>query len=150
MNLNYIIKLLEELYPERSSDDWDNSGGQIINFEKDIKNILLTLDISDKLINFAVENNSDLIISHHPMFFGGLHKIDIKTYKGKIIKKIIDNEINIYSMHTNFDMAAQGMTKLIAEKLGYDYFDVLKVEDIDTGRGYGGVIDLKKEFTKDE
>lgn len=150
MNLNYIIKLLEELYPERNSDDWDNSGGQIINFEKDIKNIVVTLDISDKLIDFAIEKKADLIISHHPMFFGGLDKIDISTYKGKLIKKIIDNEINIYSMHTNFDMATQGMTKLIGQKLGYEHFDLLKIKDIDKDIGYGGIIDLKKDLKKDE
>src|SRR6056297_1410839 len=145
MNISYIIKILDELYPESYSDDWDNSGGQIINFKKDIKNIVVSLDVSDKLIDFAVENKADLIISHHPMFLGGLDKIDIETYKGKIIKKIIDNEINIYSMHTNFDMAREGMTKLIAKKLGYDHFDVLKIEDIGKGIGYGGVIDLKKD-----
>ncbi len=149
MNLSYIVKLLEELYPKNYSDDWDNSGGQIINFEKDIKNIVVSLDITDKLIEFSIKNNADLIISHHPMFFGGLDSIDVNTYKGKMIKKIIDNEINIYSMHTNFDMASQGMTKLITKKLGYDYFDVLKAQD-DKGIGYGGVLDLGKDFEKND
>ncbi len=150
MNLKYIIKLFEELYPERYSDDWDNSGGQVINFEKDINNVVIALDISDKLIDFAVENKADLIISHHPIFFSGIDKIDISTYKGKMIKRIIDNEINIYSMHTNFDMANLGMTKLIAKKLGYDYFEILKTKDIDKNIGYGGIIDLKKDLNKDE
>jgi len=84
------------------------------------------------------------------MFFGGLEKIDISTYKGKMIKKIIDNEINIYSMHTNFDMANLGMTNLIGQKLGYDHFDLLKTKDIDKDIGYGGIIDLKKDLKKDE
>ncbi|MDW7669744.1 MAG: Nif3-like dinuclear metal center hexameric protein [Bacillota bacterium] len=150
MNLIYIIKLLEELYPEMDSDDWDNSGGQVINFDKDIKNIIVTLDISDKLIDYAFKNKADLIISHHPMIFGGLNKIDISTYKGKMIKRIMDNEINIYSMHTNFDMANLGMTKLIAKKLGYDYFEVLKTKDIDREIGYGGIIDLKEDLNRDE
>jgi len=146
MNLNYIINLLEELFPKEYSDNWDNSGGQIFNFNKDIYKIVVALDVTDELINFAVENEADLIISHHPMFFGDFKKIDIKTYKGKIIKNIIDNEINIYSIHTNFDMATQGMTKLLTKKLGYDYFDILKTNDTDKNIGYGGVIDLGKNF----
>src|SRR6056297_2872256 len=150
MNLSYIVKLLEELYPKNYSDKWDNSGGQIINFDKDIKSIVISLDITDKLIEFSIKNNADLIISHHPMFLGGLDSIDMSTYKGKMIKKIIDNEINIYSMHTNFDMASKGMTKLITKKLGYDYFDVLKIQDVDKVIGYGGVLDLGKDFKKND
>lgn len=150
MDLKYIIKLLEELYPEKCADDWDNSGGQIINFDKDIEKIIITLDVSDKLLEFAVDKKADLIISHHPMFFGGIDNIDIGTYKGKMIKKIIDNEINIYSMHTNFDMASQGMTKLIAKKLGYKHFEVLKKKDLEKGTGYGGIVDLGKDLKKDD
>ena len=150
MNLNYIIKFLDELYPKEYSDSWDNSGGQIINFEKDIKNIVISLDISDELIDYAVKNKADLIISHHPMFFSGLNCIDLSTYKGEMVKSIVNNEINVYSMHTNFDMGKQGMTELIAKKLGYDYFDVLKIEDIDKGIGYGGVLDLKRDMNEKE
>jgi dinuclear metal center YbgI/SA1388 family protein len=140
--------LLEELFPKEYSDSWDNSGGQIFNFNKDIKKIVVALDVTDELINLAVENKVDLIISHHPIFFEGIKEINIKTYKGQIIKDIIDNEINIYSMHTNFDMANQGMTKLLTKKLGCDYFDVLKINDADKNIGYGGVIDLGKDFEK--
>jgi len=150
MNLKYIVKLLRDLFPEKESDSWDNSGGQIINFDKDIKKVLISLDISDKLIDISIEKDVDLIISHHPMFFGGLNNIDISSYKGKMIKKLINNEINVYSIHTNFDMAAEGMTKLITNKLGYEHFKVLKIQDIEKGTGYGGVIDLEEELKKDE
>ncbi|MFO7888016.1 MAG: Nif3-like dinuclear metal center hexameric protein [Eubacteriales bacterium] len=150
MNLNCIIKFLDKLYPKEYSDSWDNSGGQIINFEKDIKNIIISLDISDELIDYAVKNKADLIISHHPMFFRDLNRIDLSTYKGKMVKSIINNEINIYSMHTNFDMGTKGMTELIADKLGFKEFRVLKIENTDKGLGYGGVLDLKRDMTQEE
>lgn len=118
-------------------EDWDNSGLQIGDLGNDINNIMLTLDISREVVDYAVSCNADLIITHHPLLFSSLKSIDYGTYEGKIIRRLIANNINLYSMHTSFDMANLGVNHKLAEKLMIGKYDVLHAVDKD--RGYGGI-----------
>jgi dinuclear metal center YbgI/SA1388 family protein len=99
---------------------------------------MLTLDINIESVEFAINNNIDLIITHHPLLFSSLKSIDFSTYDGKIIQKLIKNNINLYSMHTSFDMADLGVNQKLAEKLKIMNFDVLHIVNSDNS-GYGGI-----------
>lgn len=124
-----------ELKPQEA---WDNSGLQIGDYNDDINNIMLTMDVDQKIIECAIYNNVELIITHHPFLFSGLKSIDFSTYEGKLIRNMINNNINLYSMHTNYDMAAFGVTYQLSEILGIKTYDVLHVVNPD-GSGYGGI-----------
>lgn len=99
---------------------------------------MLILDIDFETVEYAVNNNIDLIITHHPLLFSTLKSIDFNTYEGKMIQTLIKNNINLYSMHTNFDSAELGVNKKLAEKLNIKDYDVLHVLYNDNS-GYGGI-----------
>lgn len=103
---------------------------------------MLTLDIDFDCVEYAVKHNIDFIITHHPFLFSALKSIDFSTYEGKIIQKLIKNNINLYSMHTSFDSAEMGVNKKLAEKLNIKSHEVLHVTNSDNS-GYGGIAQIE-------
>ena len=109
-----IIKKIEKFAPLETAQEWDNSGWQINLHNKETNKIFLALDITEEAIDEAVKNHCDLIISHHPLFFNPVRKIE-----EPFIIKAIQNNIQIYSAHTNLDIAKGGMSDTLAEKCGF-------------------------------
>lgn len=112
-----VIRKLEEIAPKKLAEEWDNVGLQIGSLSKDIKKVLLVLDINMDVVEEVIENEVDMIISHHPMFFDPIKTIDMDTYKGKMIDKIIKNDIVVYSAHTNLDASNKGVNDALSEVL---------------------------------
>lgn len=138
MNLDSIINLLSDEVKLKTHESWDNSGLQIGSKEVYINKIMLTLDLDLEAAEHAVKERADLIITHHPFFFSSIKKIDIDTYDGKIIKMLIINNINLYSMHTSYDMADKGVNYDLAKKLNISDYKILHPVNIDKS-GYGGI-----------
>lgn len=113
-----IIDLIEKIAPEDSQVEWDNSGLQIGDRNLEINGVLLVLDITDKSVDYAINNGYNFLLSHHPLFFSDLKSIDFSTYKGNLIKKIIENNLFIYSAHTNLDASDRGVNFELANKIG--------------------------------
>lgn len=122
----------------KQQEAWDNSGLQIGDFNNDISNIMLTLDMDLEALDYAINNNIDLIITHHPFFFSPIKSVDFSTYEGEIIRGMIINGISLYSMHTSFDMADYGVNTKLAEILNINNYDVLHPVGRDLS-GYGGI-----------
>jgi len=143
--------LLEDSLKLKKQEDWDNSGLQIGNMDCNIKTVMLTLDLDLNTVNYAKDKNVDLILAHHPFLFDSIKSIDLNSYDGKIIKLLIQNNINVYSMHTSLDMADMGVTRALAEKLNINNCSVLHEINEDSS-GYGGIGDIEEtgilEFTK--
>lgn len=112
-----IFKLIEDLAPKTKAYDWDNVGLQIGNYQKQPKKIMITLDVIEAVVDEAIENNVDLIIAHHPLFFKSLKRIDTNTPEGRIISKLIRHDITVYAAHTNLDVVEQGVNDILADKL---------------------------------
>ena len=104
-----IIKLLEELAPLKYAEDWDNPGLLAGRAEKDIHKIMVALDPSETVISQAVEQNVDMLITHHPMIFKPIKKISTQSFIGRKLVKLIQNDISYYAMHTNFDCAMMAL-----------------------------------------
>lgn len=117
MKLSKIIKLLEEKFPVKNAEDWDNIGLLVGNRKKEIKKIQISLDITEKVIEKAIEEKVDLIISHHPFIFGSIKKINTDSLVGRKILELISNDICVYTLHTNLDASLGGLNDLLAEKL---------------------------------
>ncbi len=113
-----IIKKIEEFAPLYTMQKWDNSGWQINLGIQETNKILLSLDVTAATIDEAVQKNCDLIISHHPVFFNPIKTIDMPY-----IIKAIKNNIQIYSAHTNLDVAQGGVTEYLAERCGFTELD---------------------------
>ncbi|MGM0407407.1 MAG: Nif3-like dinuclear metal center hexameric protein [Bacteroidota bacterium] len=117
MKISEITSYLESFAPLALQEDYDNAGLIIGNPGQDINGALITLDVTDEVIDEAINKNLNLIIAHHPVIFSGLKKITGKNYIERIIIKAIKNDIAIYAAHTNLDNILGGVNSKIAQKL---------------------------------
>lgn len=115
-----VVKLMESLAPVHFAESWDNSGMQMGSNEKEVKKILISLDLNTLSVEKAVREKCDMIITHHPFFFGETKSLVTDGVRGNIIREIIKNDITVYSMHTNLDVAENGVSKVIGKKLGLE------------------------------
>lgn len=135
MELSKVIEKLESEFPLFLKEEWDNCGLILGELKRDIKRVMITLDVTDDVISEAVKQNIDMIISHHPLVFKPLNSVTSKTITGKRILKIIKENIVLYTAHTNADAALSGLNDYIARKLGGErlrtadikYYDTLKL-----------------------
>jgi len=105
MNKNDLIKLIENFAPIETQESWDNCGWQILTDKIDISKIMLCLSVTENIIKQAKEQNCDMILAHHPLFF-----IPFEFYQN----------MPVYSAHTNLDKADGGTTDTIIKTLGYN------------------------------
>ena len=117
MKLKEIISYIESVAPLAYQEDYDNAGLIVGNLEMELSGALLTVDITEGIIDEAIKKNSNLILTHHPIVLSGLKKITGKNYIERIVIKAIKNDIAIYAAHTNLDSIWGGVSSKIAEKL---------------------------------
>ena len=132
MLLKTIIKKIESKYPLNLAYDWDNVGLLVGDFDMNVEKVLVVLEANEKVIDEAIENNIDLIITHHPFIFKKMNKINTMDLKGKLIHKLIKNDIALYSMHTNFDIAYDGLNDYFMKLMGFENSKVLEVTNTET------------------
>lgn len=114
-----LVKKIESWAPKEISWQKDNVGLQIGNLERELKNILLCLEVTPGVIEEALEKNCNFIFSHHPFLFHPLRKIDLSRDKNSLmIEALIKNDITLYSAHTNLDFTKDGVSFEIAKLLG--------------------------------
>lgn len=156
MNCKELFSLIEKKFPLSYAEDYDNVGLLIGDEEKEAKKVLVALEITEKVIDEAIENKVDTIITHHPLIFKPLRKITKSNYIGNLVLKLIENKINLYSSHTNFDSARNGMNDILCEKIGLNNIEDLE-ERLEYGVGRIGTLsetlsfeefcfDIKKKF----
>lgn len=117
MNVKDVLDTLNEKYPLETQDEWDNSGLQLGSYSKVVEKALVTLDITREVVLEAVEQGVDLIISHHPLIYAPLKSINEESYKGRLLYTLIEHQITVVSLHTNFDKAAEGMNTCLLQRL---------------------------------
>ena len=117
MRINQVISYLEQLYPKHLAYDWDPIGLQLGNVSDEVQGILVTLDVTEAVVREAIDKNLNFIVSHHPFIFKPLANLNTQTPKGRIISLALKHDICIYSMHTNYDIAPNGMNDVLAELL---------------------------------
>lgn len=113
-----VINFIEKSFPLNLAEDWDNTGLQVGSYDNIVKHALIALDINQAVVDKAIENKAELIITHHPMIFKGIKKINYDTSQGRLIKSLINNDITVYSAHTNLDAGENGLNQLLATRLG--------------------------------
>ncbi|MXV37726.1 Nif3-like dinuclear metal center hexameric protein [Flavobacteriaceae bacterium Ap0902] len=132
LKLKEIIKVLENWAPKSDAEDFDNVGLQVGDPEQDIEKALVTLDITDEVVNQAIEENAHLIITFHPLIFKGLKQLSGKNRIERLVVKAIQHNIALYAIHTNLDAQLDGVNGMIAERLGLEDCKILipKTEDL--------------------
>ena len=113
-----ISSFIESLAPAYLAEDWDNVGLLLGSGNNTVRKVMVCLDITSEVANEAVNNKVDLIVSHHPLIFKGIKKIQQDDLKGKIIYTLITNNISVFSAHTNLDTAEGGVNDMLANSIG--------------------------------
>jgi dinuclear metal center YbgI/SA1388 family protein len=117
MKVKNIAEKIEEILPLKLAQDWDNVGLLIGDSQKDVKNILLTIDITHDVVTEAKKLKTDLIISYHPVIWDGLKKVTADGPTG-VVYDLIKSGIAVFSIHTALDSAVGGVNDGLAEIVG--------------------------------
>lgn len=125
MKLEDICTYLDSAIPLSFQEDYDNSGLQVGLPGKEVKAALITLDVTEAVIDEAIDGGCDIVISHHPVIFKGIKRMTGESFQEKVLLKAIKNDIAIYSAHTNLDAAEGGVSAKMAEKLNLKNVRVL-------------------------
>ena len=142
--ISEIYEYLCQIAPLDLQMDFDNSGFQIGRKSNEVEKVLLSLDVTDSVVEEAVAIGAKLIISHHPLIFKGIKSIDEVTPEGNRILRLMENSISVISMHTNLDIAEGGVNDVLIRLLGAE-----PVCGLD-GEGCGRVGEMKQAMPLNE
>jgi len=141
-SVSKIMKLIAQIAPFETADHWDNVGLLIGNPSKPTTRILIALDLSDDVLEEALEEDIDLIITHHPVIFSAMKSITTVTPLGKRIYKCIENGISVISAHTNLDRSFEhGINRFIADSYELSEIQTLVPDVENIGYGIVGLLD---------
>ena len=127
MKLHEISDYLEEIAPLRFQENYDNSGLIVGHRDMEITGAMISLDATEAIVDEAIANGCNMVISHHPILFRGIKKFNPSYYVDQAIIKAIKNDIALYAIHTNLDNVLNyGVNQKIAQKIGLQDINVLK------------------------
>ena len=119
MTVKKLYEKLTEKIPEHLSCEWDNDGIMCSSdFSAEVNNILITLDVTEEIVDYAIGRNFDLIISHHPLIFKPIGKVTEENHISRKIIKLISNNVSVFSFHTRADKVTGGVNDLLAKAIG--------------------------------
>lgn len=125
MIIKDITNYLEKLAPLNYAEDFDNVGLLVGNYSSSVSGVLVTLDTLEETVDEAIAKNCNLIISFHPIIFGGLKKLNGNSYVERVVLKAIKNDIAIYATHTALDNSKNGVSAKMCEVLGLENNKIL-------------------------
>ncbi|MDY6973977.1 MAG: Nif3-like dinuclear metal center hexameric protein [Thermodesulfobacteriota bacterium] len=139
-----FLGLLEKVAPGRLAEPWDNPGLQVGSYSQKITKVFLALDPTLKTLRLALKRNVQLMLTHHPLIFEPISRLDINTFPGNVIHEAVKGGISVVAAHTNFDVARGGINDILADLLDLQHVEVLKEMAGMEGVGLGRIGDLSK------
>ena len=119
MDLKKVVEKLEILAPTSLAESWDNVGLLIEpSAQKTVKTIFLTNDLTEPVLEEALDKSTDLIISYHPPLFRPLKRLTRKSWKERIAVKCVENRIAVFSPHTSWDAVPGGINSWLLAPYG--------------------------------
>jgi dinuclear metal center YbgI/SA1388 family protein len=122
-----IISILESFAPPVYQESYDNSGLQVGDPAAEVTGVLLTLDITEVVVEEAARRGCNMIVAHHPIIFSGLKRLAGRSHVERVVMLALKKDILIYATHTNLDNARAGVNAMIAEKLGLEKTSILQM-----------------------
>jgi len=116
--VDQFVRILERLAPPRLAEAWDAVGLQIGNRDWPVNKVWTALDPLPEVVAAACENDVDLLVTHHPLFFKPIKRIDCRTPQGRIAEMALSRKLAIYSAHTNLDSVPGGVNDVLAQRMG--------------------------------
>jgi len=118
MLIKDIISEIESFAPPALKEDYDNVGLLVGSATAEATGALITLDVTESVVDEAIQNECNIIVAHHPLIFRGLKNITDRSETGRIVIKAIQNGVAIFAGHTNVDSVLNGVSGKMAQKLG--------------------------------
>lgn len=121
MLVKELYQKLEQWYPKELRCEWDHDGVMCLPQEKqEVASVLVALDVTDRVLSYAIEHHFDVIVTHHPMFFSPLTSFDVSDPLCRRLLLAIEHGISIFSFHTRMDAACQGVNDALAQVLSLE------------------------------
>ncbi len=116
--IQHLTATLEKLAPLAYQESYDNAGLLVGNCQAEVTGVLVSLDVTEAVIQEALNQHCNLIVSHHPIIFKGLKRLTGKNYVERTVMMAIKNDVALYATHTNLDHVASGVNRRIASLIG--------------------------------
>lgn len=140
-----IAEIMEELAPVSLAESWDNCGLIIGDPTYHVDRLLVALDLDMTVLEEAIREGVQMIITHHPILFSKTNRITAQTPEGIKIMRLIQHNIALYSAHTNLDQTKGGLEDVLAKRLGFKKHGILDPQTVTPegdARGYGRIANL--------
>ena len=119
MTVKEVYERLNERIPEDLRESWDNDGLMCSSDDsQEVRRTLITLDITEEIVDYAVQNKFDLIVSHHPLIFHPLKSVTENDHVSRKVITLIKNDISVISLHTRADKVKGGVNDTLCDILG--------------------------------
>ncbi|MBS7008355.1 Nif3-like dinuclear metal center hexameric protein [Anaerostipes sp.] len=149
MKCSELIEILEAYVPADYAMEWDNVGLLAGRRDREIKKIMVALDADNGVVEEAVSQNVDFLLTHHPLIFSPLKSITVDAGTPAKLLSLLENGVSCYAMHTNFDVVHMG--KIVCEALGLESLAPVEVTCTQDGvpMGIGTVSELDRPISAD-
>jgi len=145
MKLQAVIQTLENIAPPSLAEEWDNVGLLINPLRpRNVKKILLTIDLTEAVADEAIEAKTDLIMAYHPILFRPASRLNADNAYDRAVMKLVQKNIAVYSPHTALDAVIGGVNDWLADSVGDGEVSVLQpIQNSDAGQGR--LVELKRQ-----
>ncbi len=145
MTVKELYEVFEERIPKELREEWDNDGLMCCpDSLAQVNRVFVSLDVTEEIIDYAIERGFDLIVSHHPLIFKPIGEVNEDAHIGRKLIKLISNGISVFSFHTRADKVSGGVNDLFSDRLGIS-------ETVPFGEGLMGRIgEVDEEMTLED
>lgn len=126
MKLAELIARMDETFHPEYQENYDNSGFLLGDPERTVNGVLAALDLTEAVAEEAIEKGLNLIVTHHPVIFGGLKHITPETTTGRLVLRLVESGVAVYAAHTNLDNLKAGVNGILAAQLGLEDCHILR------------------------
>ena len=126
MQIKELVNYLNTAIPTGLQEEYDNSGLLVGSTNNELSGVLVTVDVTEKVIDEALEKGTNFILAHHPLIFSGLKSLTGKDHVERSVIKAIKNDVAIYAAHTNLDNLKNGFNFMMADRLGLKNQQILR------------------------
>jgi dinuclear metal center YbgI/SA1388 family protein len=145
MKLEALLDIFEKLAPLQLSEEWDNTGLLVRPLSsRSIKTLLLTIDLTESVLEEALDKKVEMILAYHPLLFHPLRRMDSKRSIDRILMQLVKSDIALYSPHTALDSAQGGVNDWLASGLGKGSISPISPAQ-EKGTGSGRILHLEEK-----
>ena len=126
MKTREVVEYLNSRFLPVYQESYDNAGFLVGDLEREVTGVLVALDVTESVVDEAIETGANLIVSHHPLIFGDMKRITTGDEAGRLVTRLIENGIGAYAAHTNLDNLDWGVNGVLCRQLGLERCKVLR------------------------